>query len=87
MELVDVQEVEHSVEGVAPVCIHTVSFLNFVKVDDGIGSFSEGENFVVELLVGRVSVVLKEGTFATQEVTCAQYIYLSIEDLPHVKIY
>ena len=83
----DVQEVEHSVEGVAPVRVHPVALLYFVEVDDRVGGLGEGEDFVVELLVGGVSVVLKEGTFAGQEVACAQHINLSIEDLPHVKIY
>ena len=52
VELMDVQEIKHSVEGVAPVCIHATAFLNFVEVDDRVGSFGEGEDFIVELLVG-----------------------------------
>ena len=49
--LMNIQEIEYTVERVAQVGVHSETFLNFVKVDDGVGCLEEGKHFVVEWLV------------------------------------
>ena len=49
--LVNIQEIEYTIERVAQVGVHSKTFLNLVKVDDGVGCLEEGKYFVVEWLV------------------------------------